>query len=142
MSWANVRPYFQGLAESAGFSEWPDGFAFDNIPSNLLDRSYHTTLGPLTGVRQNQTDQETNVDVDVRVFFKGYNNPAEAIDTAISEMESFVKSCVNPATRTETAGLLNVVFNELTLDPFDASNDNAIVATAGFTVRVIINVGP
>jgi hypothetical protein len=140
MSFSAIRPYFESKLEAMDFSLWPDGFATDNIPSNVLDRAYHVSLGPLVGVRQSQADQETESVATVRMYFKGFNDPRVAIDEAIEQFETFMKSCVAPSARTLTDGIKNVVFNEANIDPIDASNDNSVVVTATFTVRVILAV--
>jgi hypothetical protein len=137
VSWTAVRPYFDTILESAGFAEWADGFATDNIPANILDRAYHVQIGPITGTGQNQSTQETEATVTIRMFFKGFVDSQLAVDTAIEMSETVMKDCVNPATRTTTAGIKNVIFNETNIDPIDASNDNAVVVTSSFTVRVI-----
>lgn len=141
MSWTVIRPYFNAILETKEYREWPDAFAVDNIPDNVLDKSYHVSIGLIAGIRQNQLDQETEVEVVVRTFHKGYANPQEAIDFAISETESIMKECVKVSDvggRVSTAGILNVVFNEAAFDPLDASNDNSIVVTSTYTVRVIV----
>lgn len=137
MSWTGVRPYFKTQLESRGYELWPDGFNFENIPSNIMDRSYHVDISPITGDRQNQSDQESTLDVSVRTFYKGYRDPQEAKDKAIEESEEIMKLCVKPSNRAATEGILNVVFNEVTIDALDESNDNAVVATASYSVRVI-----
>lgn len=140
MSWTLVRPYFNAIMESAGFDEWPDGFATDNIPSNILDRAFHVQIGPITGTGQNQSAQETESTVTIRMYFKGFRDPQSAIDTAIEQTETVMKECVKPSNRTATPGIKNVVFNESNIDPIDASNDNAVVVTTSYSVRVILAV--
>jgi hypothetical protein len=142
MSWSLVRPYFKDKLEALNYAEWPDGFNFENIPANLLDHCYHITLGGFSGLKANHTDLDTQSVVTVRMFSKGYNDPALGIDNAIADCEAFVKSCVNVISRATTTGILNVVFSELVLDPLGPSNDNAIMATLTFNVRVILSVGP
>lgn len=143
MSWNNVRPYFNSILEAQGYREWAEGFAVDTIPDTVLDKSFHVGLGPMEGIRQNQLDQETEVNVVLRTYYKGYRSSQEAIDTAVSESETIMKQLVKVADvggRVSTAGLVNVTFNEVAIDPIDASNDNAVVVTAGYTVRVVIPV--
>ena len=140
MSWTEIRPYFENLLDAADHSQWSDGFASDNIPSNLLDRAYHIAIGPLVGISQNQQDQETQTTVTVRTFYKGYNDPKTAIDTAIEQTQLIMQSCVKPSNRVATGGIKNVIFSEANIDPIDGSNDNAVVVTANYTVRVILAV--
>lgn len=143
MSWSNIRPYFNAILEAKGYREWDDAFAVDNIPDTVMDKSYHVGMGPFDGIKQSQLDQETACTVVLRTYYKGYARPQEALDLAISETETIMKECVKVQQvggRVSTAGILNVVFNEAALDPIDASNDNAIVVTSNYTVRVMIGV--
>lgn len=143
MSWSNVRPYFNAILNQLEYREWVDGFATDNIPDSVLDKSYHVGLGPIDGIRQNQLDQETEFSVVLRTYHKGYRNSQEAIDTAVAEAEAIMKRLVKVEEidgRVNTAGILNVLFNEAAFDPIDASNDNAVVVTSSYTVRVVIAV--
>jgi hypothetical protein len=140
VSWSEVRPYFRTILDTRGYGEWKDGFATDNIPASALDRSFHIQLGPISGLKQNQSDQESEVAVTLRTYYKGYRDPLEAIDFAISETEAIVKECVKVVNRAETTGILNVIFQESNIDPIDASNDNAVVVTSSYSVRVILDV--
>lgn len=143
MSWTAARPYFNAILETLEYREWPDAFATDNIPDTVLDKSFHVGIGPIAGTKQNHLDQETEMQVVLRTYFKGYRNPQEALDTAIAETETVVKEAIKVSDvggRLSTAGILNVVFNEAAFDPIDASNDNAVVVTSSYTVRIIVGV--
>lgn len=140
MSWSLARTYFDNILVAKGYEEWPDGFAIDNIPSNRLDKAYHISIRQFRGIRQNQSDQESEVQVEVRTFYKGYNNPKQAIDDSIYEAESLMKECVKLSNRTQTPGILNVVFNEAAVDPVAATNDNVVMVTQSYTVRIVIAV--
>jgi hypothetical protein len=140
MSWSSVRPYFDTVLEELGYQNWPDGFGTDNVPSNLMDRAYHINIQTLTGIRQNQSDQETEIAVELKTWYKGYNDPAAAIDVAIAETQGIMQECVTPSRRTTTPGLMSVVFNEAGVDPIGPSNDNAVMVTASYTVKVVVAV--
>lgn len=140
MSWSSCRPYFATVLDARGYTAWDDGFATDNIPAAILDRSYHVAIRHLGGLKQNQQDQETEMTVTLTTFYKGFNDPQAAIDTALSESQLIMQDCVKPATRTATAGVLNVVFDEANIDPIGESNDNAVMVTATYTMRVIVAV--
>lgn len=143
MSWTVVRPYFNSVLTARGYTEHTDAFATDNIPATVMDKSFHLGLGPITGLGQNQMDQTTEMAVVLRTYYMGYRTPQEAVDIAIEEAEEILKQLVKVeenAGRTDTAGILNVVLNEVALDPIDASNDNAVVVTSSYTVRIVVAV--
>lgn len=135
MSLRGSRAYFRERGEEMGLREWKDGFAFDNIPANIVDRAFHIESGLAVGVKLNQADQELNFSQTVRIFVKGFRNPASGIDTAIGLAEDFIKECVTAPTRlTQTSGIKNVVFESASFDADSASNDNLIVASLTFRV--------
>ena len=141
MSIKAARGYFRERGEELNLREWKDGFAFDNIPANIVDRSFHIETGTVVAVKLNQTDQELNFSQTVRIFVKGFRNPASGIDSAIGLAEDFIKACVRaPVRLTQTTGIKNVVFENASFDADSASNDNLIVASLTFRVFVILSV--
>lgn len=138
MSLSTVRGYFRTKMDALVYQEWTDGFNFDNIPSTLLNKAYHIQSGTITGLRNNQNDQETSQIVTIRSFYKGFRDPASAIDTAVSETELIIKAMCAPTSRLATTGLTNVIFQDATLEPNSLSNDNIVKATLQFSVFVII----
>jgi hypothetical protein len=135
-----TRIYFRHRANSIGLKEWKDGFNFDNIPANILDKSYHIESGPVVGIKLNMNDQELNAQVNVRVFQKGFRDPASAIDSCLQLSENFIKECVVPKNRlTGSNGIKNVVFENLSIEQIAATNDNAVIANMQFRVFVILD---
>lgn len=141
MSLKAARGYMRERGEALGLREWKDGFNFDNIPANLVDRSFHIETGSAVGIKLNQADQELNFSQTVRIFVKGFRNPASGIDSAIALAEDFIKECVTARTRlTQTSGIKNVVFENASFDADSASNDNLIVASLTFRIFSILAV--
>ena len=140
MSLVQIRPYFRARLNALAYVEWKDGFNFQNIPSTLLNRSYHIETISGSGVSLNQQDQVINQEVSVRVFFKGYRNPQDAIDSAMSSYQEILVSCLAPSNRL-TQGFKNVLFSSMQLEPLADSNDNAVILSLTFTVLVIISPG-
>jgi len=139
MSLRGVRSYFRERGEALSLREWKDGFAFDNIPANIVDRAFHIESGLAVGVKQNQTDQEFNFTTTVRIFVKGFRNPASGIDSAIGLAEDYIKECVSAPNRlTQTSGIKNVVFESASFDADSASNDNLIVASLTFRAYSVL----
>lgn len=138
MGLAAVLPYFDSILEGLEFTKWEEPFAADNIPSSIIDRAYHLTAGPIDGIQNNQANQDAEMGVQVRIFLKGFAYPSDARDEGIFNGERVVIQAVKPENRTLTAGLLNVVFNSMALEPLADSNDNMIVIVLDFTARVIL----
>jgi hypothetical protein len=138
MAWSDARPFFKSRLDALGYTEWTDGFfSIENLPETIIDKAYHISPTSISGDRQNQTDQESTMTVEVRTFYSGFRYPVEAIDAAVEGSEEIMCSCVSPLSRTLTAGILNVVFISADVAPIDDSNDNAVIVTATYRVRVI-----
>jgi len=138
MSLANIRTYFRSRLDGLSYAEWQDGFAFDNIPETILDRSYHIFIESVTGGPINHTHQNTESEVVVRLFFRGYRSVTEAIDDSVSGVESVVRDICKVANRTAT--LLNVVFSNAEFSPLNEENDNSVFVEMRFSARVILGI--
>lgn len=132
-----VRPYFRARAnEQSGWSEWTDGFNVDNIPSSVLDKRYHIGVPSVPPSLIEQRDVTASATIDVVVFFKGYRNPASCIDTAVSQTQAFMKSCLKASNR---CTFINVKLNGLDFEALNADNDNHVKATVSFLVELSID---
>jgi len=138
MSLAQIRPYFRNIINPLSYVEHQDGFAFDNIPSNLLDRSYHVQFGFILGSPLNQTDQRIESEVVVRLFFKGYRNVSESIDNTVDDAQAVIAECLKIGNRSDrTKGVVNVQLNTIDVLPFADSNDNNIIYEINFSAVTI-----
>jgi len=141
MSITACRSYLRERAEVVGLREWKDGFNFSNIPSNIIDRSFHIESGQVVGIKLNQHEQDLNFAQTIRIFVKGFRDPATGIDSAISIAEDYIKECVTATNRVgQTNGIKNVVFENASFDADDASNDNLIVASLTFRIFTVLAV--
>jgi hypothetical protein len=141
MSLKASRGYLRERGEALGLREWKDVFNFENIPANIVDRAFHIESNQAVGVKLNQADQELNFSHTVRIFVKGFRNPASGIDLAISLADDFIKECVSAPNRlTQTSGIKNVIFENASFDADSASNDNLIVASLTFRIFSILAV--
>lgn len=95
MSLDLIRPYFRAQVSSLGFEEWPDGYGDDNIPATILDRSFHQRLVSVSGTGVNQETIEYLATHSVKVLFKGFNDPASAIDQGIMDAQSIIVKCMD-----------------------------------------------
>jgi hypothetical protein len=124
--------------DGLGYTEWKDGFAFNNIPETIIDRSYHVLVESVTGGPINHTHQDTSSTVVLRVFFRGYSLATEAIDASIISLEEIINDICKVANRTDT--LLNVIFDDAEISPLNEDNDNSAFIEMRFTARVILGV--
>lgn len=138
MSLSNVRSYLKTRMDLLGYSEWRDGFKTDNIPESIMDMSYHILVESIDGGSINHTHQDTFSNVSMKVFYRGYLDVTEAIDTAILGVETIVKDICKVSNRTSTT--LNVVFNGAEFSPINDLNDNSVLVDMDITVRVVLGV--
>lgn len=139
MSLKQCLPYFRARCKAIGLKEWSDGFNFDNIPASIFDKAFHVQYGTMTGIKQNQQDQEINFPVTVRIFTKGYRDPANGIDSAVELTENLLIECLKPTNRlVQNSGIKNIVFETANYEPIDASNDNAVIATINFRAFMVL----
>jgi hypothetical protein len=124
--------------DGLGYHEHTDGFNRNNIPETLLNLAYHILPGSVQGGPVSHTHQDTNTEVNIGVFFRGYRNSSEAIDAALLAMDTIIKDCCKIANRTNTgAGIFNVVFEGAELSPLSSDeNENTVIVEMLFTVNV------
>lgn len=137
MGLANVYPYFRARMKAQGFKEHDDGFNRDNIPSTVIDKSFHILTSVGSGGSVNQNHQDVSSDVNVRFILKGYRKPTEAKERAMQQIENCVKEICN--IRNRTASLFNIVFDGYEMDELSDSNDNIIIVDMSFTTQVILD---
>lgn len=128
-----VRPYFRSRINALEFKEWKDGFASNNIPQTIIDRSYHLRHGTVSKRLSSSTDIVYVIPITVNAFFKGYKDVSSGIDRAMAGAEAIINDCVyipnyvNPIKIVEFVGF--------TVEPYDEiKNDNIIRAVIDFNV--------
>lgn len=136
MSLTALRPYFRGRLASLGFTEWPEPFDFQNIPSNIIDRSFNLELGSVAGIVRQNLHHEFDAQVTIRAFFKGFREPANALDEAIARAELILKDCCKVENWGPTA-LKGITVQSVDFLPLDNDlNDNVVFCSIVFAVGV------
>ena len=139
MSLAAVFPYFQNGLDSLGLEEWKDGFAFDNIPENFIDMSYHLTVGTIITDERHQTSLDISYPITVRLFLKGYNDPAEAISESIVLGQQVICELASPVNANGiNESVKDVAFIDMTPQPIGASNDNTVMLEMNFIATIYL----
>lgn len=140
MSLQAVRPYITSALTGLGYSEHLDPFNDENIPSSLLDNGFHQSMQPISGADKTNSSQGLDVPVQVKVFFKGFRNPEEALTQSIIKAEEIIAEVTaykNYAALTPP--ITSVFLDSLAFEPYDLeSNDNVIQAVFVFRLVVYI----
>ena len=133
-----MKPYFRARLNALGLREWTDGFNFENIPANILDKSYHLEFP--SGARVDAYDMTSNDithDIVARVFFKGFRNPSQAIDAALLKYEQILESVLASENRVGVA-IKNIYLDSCQIRALSDSNDNAVILEITFSCLIII----
>ena len=138
MSATALKPYFQEHLNALKLREWKDGFNWENNPSTILDKSYHLEFP--RGYRDGAYDMATSdirMEVTVRVFLKGFRNPADAIQSALAYWDAITARLLATENRTGTV-IKNVYYDSHQILPLSSSNDNVVVLEITFSCFIII----
>ncbi len=138
MSFSAVRSFFRTQMNGLKFKEWTDGFNFENIPSTTLHNAYHISSdsGQRRGI-YNASDQSFEVNVTIRVFKKGYRNPAQAIDDCMSSIDAITTDILDSGTRLGEV-IKNIYLDQYQILPLANSNDNSAILELTFVCLIII----
>jgi len=134
----DVRPYFRTALNGLGFSEWDDAFNYENVPDTIIDKSYHLGTISSSNVVMQQRKLSYTASINVKVFFKGFREPKEALDEAMIQGDNILAAVLKPSTRNAGATLKNVNFDSLEAVPMDVSNDNVVRLEIGFTCDLLL----
>lgn len=136
MSYSKIRPYFKQAIESvnSSFTEWKDALVFDdvqNVPSSILDRSYHIEIGPISSTLDAGGFTTSSSTIVVTIFKKGFNSPQDALDELLDIADCIDKEVTNPINIEEYKNNVGLFFNTATLSTItpseiDTSNDNIV----------------
>jgi hypothetical protein len=137
MSFSGAKAYARGLMTDLGYTEWLDGFNFENIPRTLQNRAYHLELGQATIASTHQDNHAGTVPLTVRVLLGGFRNPKSKIEEAAALAETIVDEFVKPSNRlTQTTSgngkLVNVRFVDKSIVAHGPTNDNLMRAVIVF----------
>lgn len=135
MSITAVKPYFRAKLDALDYTEWSDGFNFENIPEALLDRAYHLEIGTITSGPANQTTHVFSYPLTVRVFLKGFKDPAANIDDAVGQAETILSSILDVTDRLG-ATIKDVINDSIDIVPLAGSNDNHLILEMNFTAVI------
>lgn len=144
MSFTSIKPYIEArmTAVDADYREWTDAFNIANIPSNILEKSWHLAFGTASPITLNQNCLSYSYPVVLNVFFKGYQTPSNAIDSGNLAAENILKEVLANANRLNISAVnagrvINILPGTFSLNPLADSNDNIVRLELNFTFNII-----
>jgi hypothetical protein len=117
--------------ETLGYEEWRDGFNFENIPSTLLDKSFHIESGDVVPTTSNHQLHEFSSPIVIRVYLKGFLDPVEAIDNAYDTADDILAEILLPSNRLGT-NVKDIVPTNISVKPLNDQNDNSVLLELSF----------
>lgn len=140
MTFSTIRPYFQLVMQEVDneLREWEDAFSIDNIPSQILDKSWHFQLNPFSYVGTAHTCLQYRCPVVLTIVLKGYRNPKEAIDTATVLADHITREATKPTRRLTQPKIKNVLPSTISIRELGQTNDNVVVLETQFICEVIV----
>lgn len=140
MSLQAVRPYITERLSGLGYSEHVDPFNDENIPSTLLDNGFHQIMLDISGADRSQVSQGLDVPVQVKVFFKGFRSPDEALTQSIINAEEIISDVTMFGNYVNySPPITSVLLDSLSFEPYSLeSNDNIVQAVFVFRFSVYI----
>ena len=139
MSISVVRDYFkdQIKEEVAAAVEHTDAFNIENMHTNARDKMYHI-------IYQNDSNIEThgdritdNISVTISMVFKGYRDTQASFDSTSDTVHNIKRRASKISNY--TSGIKRVVCDSINITPADDSNDNILLVTMEFSVRMDFN---
>ena len=139
MSISVVRDYFKDQIkdEVAAAVEHTDAFNIENMHTNARDKMYHI-------IYQNDSNIEThgdritdNISVTISMVFKGYRDTQASFDSTSDTVHNIKRRASKISNY--TSGIKRVVCDSINITPADDSNDNILLVTMEFSVRMDFN---
>ena len=133
-----VRPYVTSRLNALNYTEHVDPFNDENIPATLLDGGFHQLILSIDGADKNQNSQGLDVSVQVKLFTKGYRDPAEALTQSIINAEAVIESVTLIGNYSNySPPITSVLLDSLSFEPYSIdSNDNVVMTIFIFRFSV------
>jgi hypothetical protein len=139
MSLSDVRSYFKDQVkdEVPTAVEHTDAFNIENMHVNARDKMYHIIYQNSSNIETHGDRVTDNISVTISMIFKGYRNTQSAFDST-SDTAHNIKLRASKISN-YTNGIKRVVCDSINITPVDDSNDNILLATMEFSVRMDFN---
>lgn len=139
MSVKGIRTYARARLATLDFTEWTDGFNFENVPQTLLSTRYILRLNDGSGGKVSNDNQEISFPLVVESAIKPTGNPKNLIEQGFDRADSIVAAFMQASQRLTQTDFKNIVHASTSVVPLDGdSNDNGVRVLVGFNFLVII----
>lgn len=138
MALAGVLTAIANEVRAAGFTEWQDAFPIDNVPSTILDRSFHIDIGSITSGAANQRAHEFRMPLTIKVLRRGFKEAGSQRESCMLDADTILSALLTPAFRLQVGDdVKDLVPLGIDLDPISSSNDNDFILSLRFEALII-----
>lgn len=139
---SQVRQYFTNriLEVDSDFKQHLDFFNKDNIANSNFDKAYHLEYSSLLSDfinHQNATDD--NLSVNLRLFFKGYNETIERFDLFTDLANQIRINIVGAYKATFESNMLAVSMSSMNWE-YPNGNDNSLIVNMSFNIKMAFQI--
>lgn len=136
MSVSDVRSYFKDQIkdEVPTAVEHKDAFNTENMIVNSRDKTYHIIYQNNSNITTDGEHIADSISVTITMLFKGYRNTQSAFDSTYDTVHNIKRRASKISNFTN--GIKRVVCDSIDIAESDSSNDNILVCTLDFTVRM------
>lgn len=142
MSFKPIRSFLEArlLEVDSDFEVHPDAFSTDNIGANDFDKRYHIFYGNVATSVSNQVTTSDDVTSTVKLYFNGFRDATESLDSAMDAANRFRIQCLKMNFLSNQSFIKRVVCNSIQANPLN-TNDNAIEIVLTFNIKVMFGLG-
>ena len=138
MALAGVLNALNSRMRTTGYTEWKDAFPIDNIPSTILDRSFHIEIGSITSSAAHQSSHVFRMPLTVRVLRRGFKDPGPQRESCMRDADAILSALLAPSFRLQIVDdVKDLVPLGIDLDPISSSNDNDFILSLRFEALII-----
>lgn len=139
MSISAVRSYFKSRItdEVSNAVEHKDAFNIENMHTNARDKMYHIIYQNNSNIETHGDRITDNVSVTISMMFKGYRDTQATFDSTSNTVHNIKRRASKISNY--TSGIKRVVCDSINITPADESNDNILLVTMEFSVRMDFN---
>lgn len=138
MALAGVLPAIANEIRGAGFVEWKDAFPIDNIPSTIIDRSFHVEMGTVSSTAANQRSHVFRMPITVQVLRRGFRDAHAAREGCMIDSDLILAALLSESFRFSIVDdVKNLSPLSIDLSPISSSNDNDFILTLRFEALIV-----
>jgi len=129
-----IRNYFAARINEVDpdFKPWNDGFAFDNIPSTFINKTYHLAY-QIESTDHIDTSITDNYTISLLLFFKGYRDVQTALDKSMT-LANNIRVNIISRDNVFASAFYNVKAVSMIPEALE-SNDNSMYITLEFELN-------